>query len=257
MTASPDRKRVSVTVITLNEEAEIGACLESVSWADEIVVVDSGSADRTTEIAKKYTDRVVHQDWLGCGAQKNYAARCATHDWVFSLDADERVTSSLRDEIEAVLCSEPCADGYFVPRKNYFLGRWIRYAGWYPDHTIRLFNKKAGRFSEREVHEKVVLSGRADFLKNPIEHYTYRSLAAFHERMGRYASLSARQMGKEGKRFKARNLLAHPVWTFLKMYFLQQGFREGIYGLMLSGLYSYYTFLKYACLLELERRDQA
>lgn len=256
MTASPERKKISVTVIALNEETEIGACLESVSWADEIVVVDSGSVDQTVAVARKYTDRVIHQDWLGFSAQKNYAVRCAAHDWIFSLDADERVPLPLQKEIAEILQSGSPLEGYYVPRKNYFLGRWIRYAGWYPDYTIRLFNRKSTTFSEREVHETARVDGTVGFLKTPLEHYTYRSLRAFHERMGRYAYLSARQMKKEERRFKAHSLLTHSVWTFFKMYFLQQGFREGIYGLMLSGLYSYYTFLKYAVFWELERSTE-
>jgi glycosyltransferase involved in cell wall biosynthesis len=253
MTISKSRKKLSVVVITLNEEEEIGACLEGVTWADEIVVVDSGSSDRTIEIAKKYTDKVIHHDWAGFGAQKNFAVDCAMHDWVLSLDADERVTPHLREEIQKLLSETPSCVAYRIARKNYFLGQWIRYAGWYPDYTIRLFHKKEGRFCEREVHETVQVNGVTAFLQHPLEHYTYRSLAAFHARMGRYAALAARQMVTEGRRFHVHDLLARPFWTFVRMYLLQQGFREGVSGLLLSSLYAYYTFFKYATLWELQR----
>ena len=254
--SAADRPRLSVTVITLNEEAEIGECLASVAWADEIVVVDSGSADRTVEIAKKYTERVLYHEWPGYAAQKNWALGQASHDWVLSLDADERVAPDLQAEIREALTA-PAHAGYYIGRKNFFLGRWIRHGGWSPDYTIRLFDKRKGRFTEREVHEVVRLEGSAATLKHPIEHYTYRSLAAYQERVGRYAALAAREMRKKGRRFHAWDPVAHPLWTMFRMYFLRQGFRDGIDGLLLAGLYGYYTFLKYAKLWEMELQDRA
>jgi glycosyltransferase involved in cell wall biosynthesis len=247
------RPKLSVTIITLNEEREIEACLEGVAWADEIVVVDSGSVDRTVEIAKKYTDKVIHHDWPGYAAQKNWAVDQATHDWILSVDADERVLPPLREEIEAALASGGPHAGYLIDRKNFFLGRWIRHGGWAPDMTIRLFDRKRGRFKAREVHEVVQVDGSAGVLKTPMEHYTYRSLAAYNDRVGRYAALAARELRKEGRRFHFWDLFLRPAWTMFRMYILKQGFRDGVYGLALAGLYGYYTFLKYAKLWEMEK----
>lgn len=246
-------RKLTATVITLNEEAEIGACLDSLAWADEIVVVDSGSSDRTVEIARKYTDKVFRHKWGGYAAQKNWAVEQASYDWILSLDADERVSPELQAEIRLLMEQEFPLSGYYIPRKNFFLGRWIRYGGWYPDHTIRLFDRKKGNFGNRMVHEAVGLSGQTGYLRNVIEHYTYRSLADYHDRAGRYAALAALEMQRAGRSFQATDLVMRPFWTFCKMYFFQQGIREGLYGFLLSVLYGYYTFLKYAKLWELER----
>lgn len=247
------RRKVSATIITLNEEADIGACLDSVTWADEIVVVDSGSSDRTVEIAKKYTDKVLSHEWPGYAAQKNWAAEQAAHDWIFSLDADERVPPALQAEIKEWMSRQASSPGYYVARKNFFLGRWIRHGGWFPDHTLRLFDRRRGRFAERMVHEAVRIDGLPGYLQNPIEHHTYRSLADYHERAGRYAALAAEEMERNGRSFRLSDLLIRPVWTSCKMYLFQQGFREGVHGFLLSVFYGYYTFLKYATLWERER----
>lgn len=244
------RRKVSATIITLNEEADIGDCLDSVAWADEIVVVDSGSSDRTVEIAKKYTEKVFTRPWPGYAAQKNWAVAQASHDWIFSLDADERVPPALQAEIKEWMSQEASSPGYYVARKNFFLGRWIRHAGWSPDHTLRLFDRKRGKFGERMVHEAVRIDGTPAYLRNPIEHHTYRSLADYHERAGRYAALAAEEMARSGRQAHLSDLLVRPFWTFCKMYLFQQGFREGIHGFLLSALYGYYTFLKYAKLWE-------
>jgi len=245
--------KVSVAIVTLNEEAEIGPCLESVSWADEVIVVDAHSSDRTVEIAKKYTNNVILRDWRGYADQKNWAADQTRHDWILSLDADERITPSLQEEIKKVIASPPNCAGYYVPRKNFFLGRWIRHGGWSPDYTLRLFAKKTGRFGDRAVHEAVRVDGPTKYLENPIEHYTYRSLEAYHTRAGRYSALAAYEMKKEGKRFRLMDLCLRPLWTFLRMYLIRQGFRDGAEGLILAALYGHYTFLKYAKLWEIEK----
>ena len=247
-----ERRKISATIITLNEEAQLGACLASVTWTDEIIVVDSGSSDRTVEIAKKYTDKVVRHDWPGYAAQKNWAVEQASHDWILSLDADERITPALQAEIIRVIEQESLCPGYYIARKNFFLGRWIRYGGWYPDHTLRLFDRKKGKFADRMVHEAVDIEGTPGFLENPMEHDTYRTLADYHERAGRYTTLAALEMHRSGRHFRSIDLATRPFWTFFKMYILRQGFREGFNGFLLSGLYSYYVFLKYAKLWEME-----
>lgn len=251
-TADLKRRKISATIITLNEETLLGACLESVTWADEIIVVDSGSSDRTVEIARKYTDKVLRHDWPGYSAQKNWAVEQASHDWVLSLDADERITPALQAEMIGILEQASPSPGYYIARKNFFLGKWIRYGGWYPDHTLRLFDRKKGKFADRMVHEAVEIDGTPGFLQNPMEHYTYRTLNDYHERAGRYTTLAALEMHRSGRPFRSIDLLVRPFLTFFKMYLLRQGFREGLNGFLLSALYGYYVFLKYAKLWELE-----
>ncbi|NKE70974.1 glycosyltransferase family 2 protein [Candidatus Manganitrophus noduliformans] len=247
------RPKLSVTVITLNEEKEIGDCLDSAAWADEIVVVDSGSSDRTVEIAGKYTDKVFSYAWTGYAAQKNRALELATHPWVLSLDADERVSPELRGEIEQILESPRHADGYRIPRKNFFLGRWIRHGGWHPDYVLRFFKREAGRFGERKVHESVTIRGEIGTLRSPLAHYTYRSLEDYFRRMDRYSTLAAEEMFEAGKRANLLDLFLRPPATFLKMVVLRQGFRDGGDGLLLGRLYSTYTFAKYAKLYKMGR----
>lgn len=245
--------RLSVAIITYNEEEEIKDCLESVKWADEIVVVDSFSTDKTLDICRQYTNKVFQHEWSGYSNQKNYAINVTTNPWILILDADERVSERLTKEIKEILDKDLGVDGYYIPRKSYFLGRWIRYGGWYPDYSIRLFRKDKGRFEQREVHESVRINGKTAKLKNHLEHYTYRNLSEYIQRMDRYSTLAAMEMVGEGRRSGPRNILFRPILTFFRMYILKQGFREGIYGLLLAVLYSYYTFLKYVKLWEMRK----
>jgi glycosyltransferase involved in cell wall biosynthesis len=245
--------RLSVTVIALNQEANIGECLASVRFADEIVVVDTGSTDRTVELARTYTDRVLQADWQGFGRTKNYALDQARGDWVFSLDTDERVPPALKDEILAVVAADGPLDGYRVPRKNYFCGRWIRHLGWYPDYTLRLFRQGRGRFRDREVHEEVVVDGLVGTFKTPLEHYSYRSVSEYVTRMDRYARLAAQELAKAGRRPYPGELFFRPFFSFLHLYFIKRGFLEGAPGYTLAVLMSMYKFLKYYYLRELSR----
>ncbi len=249
-------EKISVTIITKNEEENIRGCLESVQWADEIVVVDNGSTDGTLKICREYRARVFPEDWKGYSGQKNSAIEKTRNEWILSLDADERIGPDLRREIEATLEGNPSADGYFIARKNFFLGRWIRYCGWYPDLNLRLFRKSRGRFRERAVHEKVELQGKTAKLKNPLIHETYRSLSDFFQRVDRYSSLAAREMHREGRRYRLMDVLLRPPFTFLQMYILQAGFLEGYSGFLLSVLYSFYNFAKYNKLKELEGSEK-
>lgn len=242
---------LSVTIISLNQEANIVPCLESVKFADEIVLVDSGSQDRTLELARHYTDRIFTVDWRGFAGTKNFALDQARMDWVFSLDTDERVTAPLREEIEAILRANGPLAGYRVPRKNYFGGRWIRHLGWHPDYTLRLFPREKGRFREREVHEEVVVDGPVGLLKTPLEHYTYQGISDYVQRMDRYAQLAARELAKRGRRVYPGELLWRPLVTFLNLYFRRCGFLEGRPGYTLAVLGSWYNFLKYAYLRDL------
>ncbi len=255
-----EMEKISVAIITHNEEGDIRDCLESVKWADEIVVVDSFSTDRTVEICQQYSDKVFQREWPGFSVQKNNAIDLTTNTWVLIIDADERVSEGLKAEIKEVLSlgsfgrNGPEFDGYLIPRRSYFLGRWIKYGGWYPDYSVRLFRKDKGRFEQREIHESVKINGKTGRLKNPLEHYTYRSLSEYIRRMDSYSTLAAREMAKTGRGSGIGSMLYRPLFTFFRMYVLQQGFREGIYGLLLAILYSYYTFVKYAKLWEMKDR---
>jgi glycosyltransferase involved in cell wall biosynthesis len=243
--------RLSVIIITFNQEAHIIPCLESVKWADEIVLVDSGSTDNTLTLARSYTDRIFTIDWPGFGAAKNFALDQATGDWILSVDTDERVPEALRVEIQGVIKRGGPHDGYRVPRKNYFAGRWVKHLGWYPDYIVRLFRRGAGRFRERAVHEEVLVAGSVGFLNTPLEHYSYTSVSDYLARQERYARLAAQEMLREGRRPRAGDLLWRPAAHFVKLYVLRLGFLEGRLGYTLALLSSLYNFLKYYYLREL------
>jgi glycosyltransferase involved in cell wall biosynthesis len=242
---------LSVTIITLNEERNLRPCLESVRFADEIIVVDSGSRDSTPSIAKEFNARVFLEPWKGFAGQKNSAQEKAKGPWILNIDADERVTEELRLEIQKVLQSDPSEVGFRMPRKNFFCGQWIRYGGWYPNTQLRLYRKEAGRFAHREVHEQVEVKGPVGTLTSPLEHYTYRSISDYIQRMDRYSELSARQYLKEGRRLSWPEILLRSWFTFIQMWVLKRGFLDGANGLILAALYSQYTFLKYSKLKRL------
>lgn len=248
-------EKISVAIITKDEEKNIGACLESIRWADEIVVVDSGSIDKTREICGEYGAKVFVEEWQGFGRQKNKAVEKSKNEWVLNLDADEKVTPELAAEIAEVLEKKTDLSGFYIPRKNFFASRWIRHGGWYPDYNLRLFRKSKGRFQERQVHEKVILDGQAGYLKNPLEHRTYGSLKQFLQRQDLYSDLAAQEMRREGKRYHFYDILFRPTWTFLQMYVIRAGFLDGYYGYLLARLYAYYTLAKYSKLKELTRED--
>lgn len=243
--------RLSVIVIALNQEDNIVPCLETVRWADDIVVVDSGSRDRTLELAREFTDRIFTINWPGFGAAKNYALDQARGEWVFSLDTDERVSAALRDEILAAVETDGQFAGFRVPRKNYFGGRWIKRLGWYPDYTLRLFRRDKGRFRERAVHEEVLVDGPVGMLQHPLDHYSYDSVSDYLSRQDRYARLAAQEMLREGRRPRAGELFWRPCGHFFKLYVLRLGFLEGRLGYTLALLSSLYNFLKYYYLREL------
>jgi glycosyltransferase involved in cell wall biosynthesis len=242
---------VTATVITYNEAANIQAALESLSWADEIIVVDSESADDTVSIARRYTNHVIVRPWPGYIAQKNFAAEQAKHDWIFSLDADERVTPELAGEIGAVLAKNPQAAGYRVPRVTFHLGRWMRSTDWYPDYQLRLYDRRRGRWSGRHVHESVKADGPVQDLRGELQHYAYRDLADHFQTMDRYTTLAARQMFEEGRRAGIFDLMVHPPAAFFRNYILRGGFKDGVPGLIVSAMNARYVGLKFAKLWEL------
>jgi glycosyltransferase involved in cell wall biosynthesis len=240
--------RLSVTIITANEEERIRGCLESVAWADEIVVVDAESHDKTVQIAREFTDHVLVRAWPGFAAQKNAALAVATGDWVLSLDADETVSPALRAEIAAIVRAGDAggADGYAVARRNVFWGRWVRHGGLYPDWQVRLFRRGCGRFTERAVHESVVVDGRSGRLSGHLEHRSYRDVADFLERANRYSTLAAEEWIASGRGVGPADLTLRPLGRFLSMYVVHAGFLDGWRGFLLAVLYAYYVAMRSA-----------
>lgn len=246
--------RVSIVVITLDEEDHLRRCLESVAWADEIVVVDAESRDKTVQIAREFTDRVVSRPWAGFATQKNFAVEQTTGDWVLSLDADEEASPELREEIAAAIADPQACDGYAIRRRNEFLGQWIRHGGLYPDWQVRLFRRGRGRFVERAVHESVNVEGTLGRLRGHLLHCSYESVTDFFDRANRYSSLAAGEWIREGRRVRARELVVRPLGRFVSMYALQRGFLDGRRGLLLAALYAYYVFMRSAKIWEATRR---
>ena len=240
-----------MAVVTLNEEDRLRACLESVVWAEDLVVIDAGSSDKTVAIAREFTDRVQFRAWDGYGTQKNFAIGQCRGDWILSLDADERVSEALRKEIQATLGREPREAGFFVPRRNLFQGRWMRHGGLYPDRQLRLFRRGQGAFVERAVHESVRVEGPTGRLRTPLIHESYRSVADVVTRLNRYSDLAAADLAAAGRGGSLVDLLARPAWRFVSMYLLRAGFLDGWRGLLLARLHAHYVFVRAAKVREL------
>ncbi len=246
---------ISVYLLTYNEQVNIRAALESVVWADEIVVVDSFSTDTTERICREFTDLFFQHEFEGFGRLRNQAIAHTTHDWVLSVDADERVSDELRDEIAMLVQRGPSADAFYVPRQSHFLGQWIQYGGWYPDYRQpQFFHRSRMRYREDMVHESFeffnAAEGTLEYLNGHVFQYPFRTISQYLAKMHRYSTLRAEAMFREGRRFYTHQLVSHPLFTFLKMYCVRQGFRDGMAGLVLAGLYSAYVFTKYAKLWE-------
>jgi glycosyltransferase involved in cell wall biosynthesis len=244
---------LTVTLITRNESANIAAALESASWADEIVVVDAESTDDTAAIAGRFTSRVIVRPWPGFVAQKNFAADQACHDWILSLDADERVSPALANEITHVLDTSPAEAGFRMPRVSHYLGRWLRSTDWYPDAQLRLYDRRRARWQGQHVHESVAADGPVGTLREELLHYPYRDIAHHVQTIDRYTTLAARQAAERGGRASVADLVVRPPLAFLRNYLLRLGIKDGQAGLVVSLLNSYYVFLKFAKLWELGR----
>ena len=245
--------KLTVTVITYNEGPHIVEALQSVSWADEIILVDSHSTDDTVERARPYVSRIEARDWAGYGTQKNHAQDLASNDWILSLDADERVTPALAAEIQGVLRDGPVASGYRICRVSKYLGQWIRSTDWYPDYHVRLYDRGTARWSEHTVHESIECRGRVAKLRGELLHYPYRNVSEHLAKIDRYTTLVAEQWAAEGRRSSAWQALVYPRLAFLRNYILRGGFRDGAAGFLVSKLNSYYVFLKYVKLFEMQR----
>lgn len=243
--------KLTVTVITRDESANIDAALASVRWADEIVVVDSGSTDQTVALARRHTSRIEIREWSGYSAQKNYAASIASNDWILSLDADERVTPELASEIQQLLKGTPERSGYRVRRVAWYLGRWIRSTDWYPDYQLRLYDRRAGEWNGRTVHESVRLNASTPgVLEHELQHFAYRDLSHHLATVNRYTTLAAGEWHAEGRRTSIAALALHPPIAFLRNYIARRGFTDRAAGLIVSAMNSYYVFLKLAKLWE-------
>lgn len=237
--------KISATIITLNEEDNIVRAIESLLCCDEIVVVDSGSTDRTCERAARLGARVVRHSWLGYAGQKNFAASLATHDWILSIDADEALSELLGGEICEIKLAEAECDAYDMPRLAQYLGRWIRHSGWYPDRKIRLYHRERAQWVGDLVHESVRTIGRVGHLDGNLLHYTCDSVSQHLRTLDRYTSLAAQERRRAGHQSSWWRLLADPPFTFLKSYVLQQGFRDGLPGVAIANFAALYVFLKH------------
>ena len=247
---------VSVYILTYNNRRTIERCLKSLSWAEELVVVDSFSTDGTYEICRQYTDKTYQRKWTGHCDQYQYAANQTTHSWIMFVDADEEVPSELAHEIRKVLGERANeVDGFIAYRRTFYLGRWIRFGGWYPDCELRLYRRDKGRW-EGGLHAKIVVDGRVDSLKNKYLHYTYRNISDQIQTIDKYSRIAAEDMVQQGETFSLFKLLFHPPFRFIKEYFFKSGFRDGLPGLVIALSTTYYVFIKYAKLWELTRRQK-
>jgi glycosyltransferase involved in cell wall biosynthesis len=248
---------ISAIVVCFNEEQNIGACLESLRWCDEIVVVDSFSTDGTVEICRQYTDRLIQRPWAGYRDQKAFAHSQATKEWVILVDSDERVTPQLRAEIEQALARDGAGyAGYAVPRLVYFFKRWWRRGGWYPDYDVRLFRRDRATWGGADPHEKIIVAGKVRRLTHPLEHFSYRNIEDHMQRINRFTTISGGELRKENQRFRLSDALLRPAFRFFRFYILKRGFLEGFAGFYVAVTAAVYVFLKYAKLWEIELEEK-
>lgn len=245
---------ISVIILTKNEEKGLPSCLGSVSFAEDIVVLDAGSKDSTVEIAKSFGCRVFVEEWKGYGPQKQSALEKTHYKWVLSLDADERIPHETAQVISKVI-QDPKAQAYGFPRKNFFHGKWIKYSGWWPDRVIRLFDKEQGEF-KGIIHETWATQGKIAHLKVPIEHYSYQNYSQMLKKLDEYSSTMARELLNKGIKVNPLTPFLHGGWMFIRSYFLKLGFLDGLDGFVISFMNACNSFFKYAKLLELQRHHE-
>lgn len=238
--------KITATIITYNEERNVARALESLRCCDEVVVVDSGSSDRTAEIASKLGARVIESQWGGYARQKNYAAECASNNWILSLDADEALSEALEGEIWAIRKNGPAFDAYTMPRLAQYLGKWILHSGWYPNRKVRLYDRSKARWIGQYVHESVHVDGTVGALRSDLLHFTCDSLSEHLRKMDRYTTLAAEQLVAQKHTVRWPDLVVDPVWTFLRTLVLQRGFLDGAEGLTIAWMAALYNFVKYA-----------
>lgn len=238
--------RLTVTIITRDEVDRLAEAVASVAFADEVVIVDSGSTDGTLDLARRLTPRVIARDWPGYAAQKNFAAGEASNDWILSIDADERLSPALAAEIRALVAAGPREAAYRVPRVSFYLGTWIRSTDWYPDFQVRLYDRRAASWAGEYVHESVRTTGPVGRLRGELLHLPYRDVSHHLQTIDRYTALAASEMRRQGRRVTVAGLAGRPAAAFLRNYVLRGGFRQGGVGFVVSVLNSYYVFLKFA-----------
>ena len=238
--------KISAAIITFNEEKNVARVIESLRCCDEILVLDSGSNDRTPQIAEKLGARVVEASWHGYAAQKNIAAELAANDWILALDADESLSEALEAEIWQIKKAGPKFDGYTMPRLAQYLGRWILHSGWYPDRKVRLFDRTKAKWVGEFVHESVVVHGSVGHLESNLLHFTCESLSEHLRTMDSYTTLAAQEIATRRIPVSLTRLLLDPPWTFLRTYFLKRGFLDGLEGLAIAYMAAFYNFTKYS-----------
>lgn len=246
--------KISATIITKNEEKNIERCLKSISWVDEIIVIDSGSTDKTLEICKKYNCNIIETEWLGFGRTKKFAVNSASNNWIFSIDADEEVTDELENRIKKIL-ENPTKNGYKIKRKSFYLGKMINYCGWSSDYPLRLFNRKHGNFNEKEIHESVNVEGKVEKIEKPLLHYTYPTISSHIKKINRYSDIQAMVLKKRAKKYPLFLVLFFGLNKFIKMYILHFGFLDGKEGFILCSNSAYGIYLKYLKLWELNKSN--
>jgi glycosyltransferase involved in cell wall biosynthesis len=249
--------KVSGVLVAFNEERNIARAIESLRCCDEVVVVDSGSGDRTREIAAGLGARVIEEPWRGYAGQKNFAASCAAYDWILSIDADEAVNEELEGEVLALKLSEPEFKAYSMPRLAQYCGRWIKHGGWYPDRKIRLYHRGFGEWRGSYVHESVVAQGQAGELNGHLLHFTCGSLSEHVRTVDKYTTLAAQELAARGERVSWRRLTVDPAWTIFRTYVLRRGFLDGPQGIAIAWMAGFYTYLKYAKAKEALDADSA
>ena len=239
--------KLSVIVITYNEEENIQDCLEALKWASEIIVVDSKSSDRTVEIANHFTNNIIITENIPYGEKRNIGIDSASGNWILWMDADERATPELKSEIEQTISDSASHEAYYINRKSYFINKFIKHSGWYPDYTLRLFKKSANiRFDAAKVHEKAIYGGKTGRLKNEIIHYTDKTFEHYVKKLNVYTTLSAEELKSQNKRASVFDIIFRPAFTFFKMYFLKLGILDGYMGLVLCTLSSIHVMVKYS-----------
>jgi glycosyltransferase involved in cell wall biosynthesis len=256
------RPPVSVTIIALNEEENLPQAIRSVSWAEEVIVIDSGSTDSTVKVAQELGAKVIFNSWPGYGQQKNFAQNQTVHDWVLNIDADEVVSPKLANEIQNALsqlkpATHPISPkGFYFPRKTFYLGRWIRHGGWYPNHLVRLVDKKFAAWTEPSVHEELRVNGEVQGLTEPLSHYAFSSIQDQILTNLRFSRLGSQDLQKTGQKPSMSRLILKPVGKFLETYLLKRGFLDGLAGFIISVNAAHSMFLKYAYLSEADIRNE-
>ena len=250
------KKKVSVVIVTKDEETNISECIKSVLWADEILVVDSESKDRTCDISRGLGADVIERKWIGYADQKNYGIQKAKNKWILSLDADERISDNLMKVLVEILDKDSIYKGYKFPRKNIFFGKWLKNGDLWPDYQIRLFEKERASFNNRYVHESVQVDGQVCKLDEPILHYSYDNVSEFFQRQKEYAILSAQESLKKKVSLNKTDIFFRPLWRFFRSYIIKSGWKDGLEGFIVSAGLAWYVFMRFAIILEFKRKNE-